>query len=591
MTENRGTMAQMLALTAMAGVILAPPEVFGSGRMILVLCSTFALLILMLDEKISFRFLWGGVVGTLFLVWHAFWISIDVYRSLEFYEILWSYYCLFGVFYYGSRNSRGRVALTLVLLSVAVSSYGIYEFLWGSTSYILSISAETSEIIRTPVLDATSRPRIMATFAMPGTLWGFLLITLPFHAMLWKHSRTSEWKHARTLIRGGLAVSVALLLTAGALTRSFGFVAGLLTIVLAWLLIRPGDRRRRAVGIAVTALLAVLGTGIYSVRVGGYDPVTLRLQNWFTASEIFATYPFGAGLNNYAVAYLQHQQLGANESQYAHNTPLQLLSETGVFGLIAGILCIVFLVRHRTRLSQLVYEQQYLVLALVLWIVHNLIDIDLYFASVGAVGVILTGVLGAAFHDQRPVNAPAKALSKWVLGSVGAIAIAIVVSSGVIYVSGELLRRAQTELSYLRVAQAHETLESATTINPFNSSILHEAGQVALEMFQDTGERRYLEQSQEYFANAVRLSSNKVGPHLGLALTMSTEDRIHEALAELEIAQTMHPYSRYVSSIRRLVENRQSPGSALEAPEAPDNPIGTDVPEDTDASVPVEATP
>ena len=96
MTEDRGKIAQLLGLAAMAGAILAPPEVFGSGRMILILGSTFALLILSLDGKISSRFLWIGVGGTLFLVWHSFWISIDVYRSLEFSEILWSYYCLFG---------------------------------------------------------------------------------------------------------------------------------------------------------------------------------------------------------------------------------------------------------------------------------------------------------------------------------------------------------------------------------------------------------------------------------------------------------------------------------------------------------------
>ena len=581
MTENKGTIAQMLALAAMTGVILAPPEVFGSGRMILVLCSTFALLILMLDGKIPSRFLWSGVAGTLFLVWHAFWISIDVYRSLEFSQILWAYYCLFGTFYYtaqeSGQESRVRMGVTLVLLSVAVSGYGIYEFLWGNTSYVLSISADTGEIIRTPILDATASPRIMATFAMPGTLWGFLLIALPFHAMLWKNARTS--------IRTALVLSGAMLLTAGTLTRSFGFVAGLLTIVVAWLLTRPGDRRRRAVGLAVIALLALLATGIYSLRAGGYDPVTLRLQNWLTASEIFASYPFGAGLNNYAVAYLQHQQLGANESQYAHNTPLQLLSETGIFGLVAGFLFVAYLVRRRTRLSQLLDKHKYIGLAVLIWIVHNLIDINLYFASVGAVGVILIGVLAAASRDQGPVNLPAIGLSKWVQGSMGAISIAIIVSSGVVYISGELLRRAQTELSYLRVLEAHETLDSATAINPFNSSILHEAGQVALELFQDTEERHYLEQSQLYFANAVRLSPHKVGPHLGLALTMSTDDRIHEALAELEIAQYMHPYSRYVSSIRRLVENRQSRDQVPETTAVPD------APENTDAPGPIEAPP
>ena len=583
MNQDRGRTAQLLALSAMAGVILAPPEVFGSGRMLLVLCSTFALLILMLDGKIPSHFLWSGVAGTVFLVWHALWISIDAYRSVEFFEILWSYYCLFGVFYYTSQESRVRVAVAIVLLSVVVSTYGIYEFVWGNTSYTLSISADTNEIIRTPILDATSRPRIMSTFAMPGTLWGFLLIALPFHAMLWKQSRTS--------IRTGLALSVGLGLTASALTRSFGFVAGLLAVVLAWLLMRPGDWRRRAVGFAVIGLLVLLGTGIYSVRAGGYDPVSLRLQNWLTAVEIFAAYPFGTGLNNFAVAYLQHQQLSANESQYAHNTPLQLLSETGAFGLVAGILLVVYLVRHRRGLSKLVREDEYIALALVIWIVHNLIDIDLYFASVGAVGVILLSVLCASMrHESLPIR-PAKPLSKWVLGSIGAVSVAIIVSSGVVYVSGELLRRAQTELSYLEVAQAHQTLESATTFNPFNSSILHEAGQVALEMYQDTQEGHYLEQSREYFADAVRLSPNKVGPHLGLALTLSTVDRTHEALAELEIAQYMHPYSRYVSSLRRLVENRQSPEPPPEVPEAQDILIGPDVPEGTGAPGPVEATP
>ena len=172
MTQDRGYLAQLLALAAMVGVILAPPEVFGSGRMLLVVCSTFALLILMLDGKIPSRFLLSGLAGTVFLMWHAFWISIDVYRSLEFSEILWSYYCLFGVCYYTSDHFRTRIAVTLVLLSVVVSGYGIYEFVWTDISFSLSISADTNEIIRTPVLETTARPRIMSTFAMPGTAMG-----------------------------------------------------------------------------------------------------------------------------------------------------------------------------------------------------------------------------------------------------------------------------------------------------------------------------------------------------------------------------------------------------------------------------------
>ena len=283
------------------------------------------------------------------------------------------------------------------------------------------------------------------------------------------------------------------------MTQNFGFVAGLLAIVVAGLLMLPGARRRRAVGFAVIGLLMLLGAGIYSVRAGGYNPVSLRLQSWLTAVEIFAAYPFGTGLNNYAVAYMQHQQIGANESQYAHNTPLQMLSETGVFGLAAGILIIVYLVKYRVQLARLVREQKYIAVALLIWIVHNLIDIDFYFASVGAVGVILVGVAGASIRAHSGPIPPPKPLPKWVMGTIGAVSIAMVASSAVIYVSGELLRRAQTELSYLESDRAHQTLELAATVNPFNSSILHEAGQVALELYQDTDEQRYIEQSQEIF--------------------------------------------------------------------------------------------
>ena len=61
---------------------------------------------------------------------------------------------------------------------------------------------------------------------------------------------------------------------------------------------------------------------------------------------------------------------------------------------------------------------------------------------------------------------------------------------------------------------------------------------------------------RRYFADAVRLSPKKVGPHLGLALSISSANELGEALEELEIAQTMHPYSRHVSNIRHLIENR-----------------------------------
>ena len=164
-------------------------------------------------------------------------------------------------------------------------------------------------------------------------------------------STALAWKPGRTLVNAGLVASALLLIGAGGLTRSYGFALGLLVLGLAWFVVRPGRHKRWRLTALALLFLVLLTAGIYSGRSGNYNPVTLRFQNWLTATEIFGAYPLGAGLHTYAVAYLQHQQPGANESQYAHNTPLQVLSELGVLGIVAGIFLIVYLVKHRDTLG------------------------------------------------------------------------------------------------------------------------------------------------------------------------------------------------------------------------------------------------
>ena len=317
-TENA---AQLLALSALAGVILAPPEAFGSGRMILVVGSTFAFLLLILEGQVEARYLRGGLVGMVVLVAHSLWISIDFYRSLEFVGIVWAYYCLFGYLVYSRMNSLHRVAGTLVALAGVVSIYGIYQFFWGiDAMYGLVFYSGAPEPVRVPMLDQLATGRIFSTFALPGTLWGYLLLSLPLHGILWKPGR----RFGNSL----LIVSAVLLLATGALTRSYGFALGLLVLVLGWLFTRPGARPWRSAA-AVTLLMTVLAGGIFLIRSETHNPVSLRLQNWMTGWEMFASYPLGVGLNGYAVAYLGHQQPGANETQFAHNTPVQFLSEMG----------------------------------------------------------------------------------------------------------------------------------------------------------------------------------------------------------------------------------------------------------------------
>ncbi len=543
-TENA---AQLLALSALAGVILAPPEAFGSGRMILVVGSTFAFLLLILEGQVESRYLRGGLVGMVVLVAHSLWISIDFYRSLEFVGIVWAYYCLFGYLVYSRMNSLHRVAGTLVALAGVVSIYGIYQFFWGiDAMYGLVFYSGAPEPVRVPMLDQLATGRIFSTFALPGTLWGYLLLSLPLHGILWKPGR----RFGNSL----LIVSAVLLLATGALTRSYGFALGLLVLVLGWLFTRPGARPWRSAA-AVTLLMSVLAGGIFLIRSETHNPVSLRLQNWMTGWEMFASYPLGVGLNGYAVAYLGHQQPGANETQFAHNTPVQLLSEMGWVAFAAMAALGIYVMGRRKILFDTTGPRRYLLLGLLVWTVHNLIEINISFASVGAAGVALIGLLVAQSRPADPTG-PGNPTDRRLIQIIGLVAMAVVLSSGIIYVSGELLHRARIELGNQKLVEASETLANAMMINPFNSSILHEAGQLALELHQKTQDPSLLRQATEYFRKAVALSPNKVGPHLGLGLCLSSAERLDEALEQLEIAQLMHPYSRHVSAVRRLIEGR-----------------------------------
>jgi tetratricopeptide (TPR) repeat protein len=548
--RNPQRAAGYLAFTALAAAVLAPPEAWGSGRMVLVVGATFAFLVLGLAGAVPARYLIGGVAAGLLLISHSLWLSEDSYRSVEFLGLAWAYYCLFGVFRYVREDIRYRTALVLILLASAVSLYGIYQYFWGfDRLYAIVEGSQAAEAVRIPILGRIASERVFSTFALPGTLWGFLILTVPLHFVF-------EVRGHR-LRRAALAANLVLVVATAALTQSYGFILGLLVVLGGWVLTRtdlPSLRRAMIAFLAATPVVGILAGALFVARASDYNPVWLRLQNWLSAWEIFSAYPLGSGLNTYAVLYLQHQQPGANETQFAHNTPLQLASELGLPGIAAMAALAVYLSGQWPRLAGLGDVRRGLVLALMVWGVHNLMDINVYFGSIGAVGASLAGLLMWRGRSDEPRREAAP--SKAALGAIGTLAAFALISSGVGFVSGELFFRARTELELGKVGDAAATLRTASKVNPFDSMILHEAGQVELELYHMTGDSRRLDASDDYFTRAIRLSPLKVGPRIGLALTLSSRGRVREALEELERAQALHPASTQASNIRRLMERR-----------------------------------
>lgn len=548
MSETKPTVLG-LALVSMFFAILMPPEAYPVGKMVVVLSSTFALFALLKDRKVPQAFLLGGIGMFVLLLAHSLWLSVDAYRSIEFLTVLWAYYCLLGFFLYAGRDSINYVAASVVALSLIVSGYGIFQFFWGfdQTSAQL-LDSPASQSLKDPALALLSTGRVFSTLALPGTLWGFVLTALPVHFVLWNRSRTLN------LVLG---LSAVLLLFTGFLTRSFGFLVGLLVVAIAWLLIHGQQGAWKTVA-AILAICAIAGGVFYFARATAFadaSPAELRFKNWISAWNVFVVTPAGTGLNTFGVVYPQYHLPGANETQYAHNTLLQLLSELGYGALLAAVVAALLLVGRIQRESlqsfQLPMEPRfYILLAVIAWTFHHAIDINFYFPSVGTFGAILVGLLLA------PPGTNVARTSRALSAMISLIALASVVFSGAVAVSGELEHRAQIEIENGNSDVALETLQLAQKVMPWNSVLFEQAGNILLESYVRTKDQNLIESAENSFRRATELSPQKSDAHLGLALCLSASNKLDAALAEIRLASRLYPDSEYVRSVAKLMEQR-----------------------------------
>jgi tetratricopeptide (TPR) repeat protein len=230
---------------------------------------------------------------------------------------------------------------------------------------------------------------------------------------------------------------------------------------------------------------------------------------------------------------------------------LQLLSELGYPVVIAGAAFLLLVLRKARNGS---YQQfsQYIGLAVIVWAVHNLIDINVYFPSLGIIGAVLIGTLlrKPSVTPQPEAKAGSAALA--ILGLL------TLVFASLAMVSSELQVRAKAEYEENRLQAAAATLETAKAVMPINSSLFHDSGDVNLNLNHSKHDARYLDVATRSFQRAIALSPNKSGPHVGLSLCLSSANQVEEAITEIRAARRLYPDSAYIQAVARLFEKRNS---------------------------------
>jgi len=540
-----------LALAALFFAILLPPEAFSEGKVAVLLCATFAFFIAVYEGWVDRRYLAGGLLALALLTAHSLLLSVDLYRSIEFVTVLWIYYALIGFFLYYGDEPVKPLAVSMVALSIIVSFYGLYQYFWGFEELSrLIMHSGSDQIVTEPLLKRVATHRVFSTLALPGTLWGFLVMAIPFHFELFNKTRKTHWHNFV------LAISGVALLAAGFLTRSFGFLVGLLALTLVWLFRHHRRMLWNRLSVVIV-LLGAVGASFYSARIGvieGSNPAVLRFANWISAWSIFYMHPLGTGLNTFGVMYPRYMLPGANETQYTHNSLLQLTSELGYIALAEAVIAILFGVKRWSRVQPKLAQREWVMLALAVWFIHNLIDIDIYFASVGSIGAVLVGTLFRKLPTDMEIDRAARRPGIMLVSLAGLCSLIIIVFAGMVEVSTELQQRSQLEHDSLKPLEAEASLQKARQIMPLDSSLFHDSGEVELELSQKLHKPEYLTAAQESFSRAIELSPYKVGPHVGLALCLSSRKELDKALAEIRIAETLYPDSGYVQAVSRLMQ-------------------------------------
>jgi hypothetical protein len=501
-----------------------PGEVTHHSRYLLILLSSLAFLLAVgqqfkrgMNSLDAYRLL--GAATVFLVLAPSYFTSIDKDRSQEVFLLFLAYALLVLVLLWVRPGFQQTlwILLGLSFIAFTVDLISLYQFFFGLKQLRLEVQGAPflDEEFRNRLLGRIHSQRVFGNFPLPNTLAGFVACLLPIQIYsAYAVYRGFLEKPASRIGRNyHRAISLLLLLPVGlslwvlALTQSFGGWFCFLGSVLAggFLLACYGTIQRRkwillaVAGSLILSMAWILwishkrGFGLFNLAASN-NPIVLRSVNYRIAFAVFREFPLtGVGLGNYGEINPRYQSSPLNVAQYAHCTPIQLLAEAGILAVIAFALILIWVfhkwlivVRSERDSNE---GQRYLSVALLAsvaaWVIHNLIDINLYFPSLGGLGIFIAGV----FLSQAPENGlrgmPRPLGKRLSIGLMGGIGLAFCVFFWIIgrtYTAKTLLQSAKILVADNKLASAEREIEESLSFNPNNPAAVTLAARVRLQL-------------------------------------------------------------------------------------------------------------
>lgn len=224
----------------------------------------------------------------------------------------------------------GRTTLLAVLLATlfAASLYALIQYLFLFP--MIQPAAQATESIELARRIRTNQ--VFGSFIGPNQLAGFLALLIPL--LVGSMIDAREYR-----LRG---VALAFALAALALTGSKGGWTALAcaAATMAGLAFTRSRGRATAVmigaGVAVAAVGLLVWSPLLSAMARHSHSMHVRAVYWRATGPIIASAPLlGVGLDNWQDHYYRSKSEVQQETRKAHNDYLEILAETGIFGILA----------------------------------------------------------------------------------------------------------------------------------------------------------------------------------------------------------------------------------------------------------------
>ncbi|MGD0016067.1 MAG: O-antigen ligase family protein [Verrucomicrobiia bacterium] len=390
--------------------------------------------------------------------------------------------------------------------------------------------------------------RVFGTLAYPNAFAGFLVVAFaPILARIWQ-------KHANLgrIVRIALASGIMMLCLVLTGSRG-GFAALAAAAVAGTLCLVRGRRIVRTMVAGVIVVIALVVVFVAAQRGGlmhwGRSSLEARLDYWNGAVRIAQDYPWlGTGPGTFGSVYLKYKTATTEEAQLVHNDYLEMWCDSGVVAFTVFVALWVVALGDAFRLARRRGDavSVALCMALVGWVVHGLVDFDLYSPGVALPAFVLLGILRGLKGDVRQEVNHRRPL---------VLAVSVGLLSAVIWFEGRMLA---ANLAYGESRDcgtdwqaAITAAERAAALAPRNALYKIAAGELLVS------EGRFAE-GLEYCRQAVENDPLRARNHYRMAMALATAGwPANEVSQELRRAVELNPTkSEYREALQLLEENR-----------------------------------